>query len=157
MKSLLFSLNPLCLLFLPDYNSAFCGYDFTMLHHKRLPLFIFSFITFLLTNLTCLSAYFSTLIFAHNYSSNNRILRYKWIDCYFFVDTFYIRKKKSLKSARSNTCYQLFVMDKGYLYVILIRKESEVLLAIKLFTKDLRVLEVMLLIHCKISEHFVLI
>ena len=56
------------------------------------------------------------------------------------MDIFYTRKKKSLKSARSNTCCQLFVTDKEYLYVVPIRKES-----MKLFTKDFWILEAIII------------
>ena len=69
---------------------------------------------------------------SHNCSSNDRMLRYNRLDTHFFMDTFYATKKKGLKSTRGNTCCQLFVTDKGYIYVVPMRKESEVLLALKL-------------------------
>ena len=46
-----------------------------------------------------------------------------------------------MKSLLQNTCYQLFVTDKGYVFVCLLEKESDFLLAIKLFAKDVRVPE----------------
>ena len=48
-----------------------------------------------------------------NYSSKDRKIRHKRIDEYFYVDAFYAAKSKSMKSTRQNTCYRLFVTDKG--------------------------------------------
>ena len=46
-----------------------------------------------------------------------------------------------MKSLRQNTCCQLFVTDKGYIYVCPLEKESDVLLALKLFAKEIGVPE----------------
>ena len=45
--------------------------------------------------------------------------------------------KKSGKSSRGHTCCQLFVMDKGFVFVVPIRKKSEVLQAVKQFAKEI--------------------
>ena len=57
------------------------------------------------------------------------------------MDTFYATKSKSTKSLRQNSCYQLFVTDKDYIFVCPLEKESDVLLALKLFAKDVGVPE----------------
>ena len=69
------------------------------------------------------------------------MLRCKQLDCYFSMDTFHTTKKKGLKSTRGNTYCQLFVTDKVHLCTLPMRKDSEVLLAMKLIGKDLRVPE----------------
>ena len=65
---------------------------------------------------------------ACNYGTNDRMLRYKRIDDYFFMDTLFATKK-SKKSSRGQTCYQLFVTDRGFVFVVPMKKESEVLQA----------------------------
>ena len=49
---------------------------------------------------------------SRNYGTNDRMLRYKRINDYFFMDTFFATKKRG-KSMQGNTCCQLFVTDKG--------------------------------------------
>ena len=44
--------------------------------------------------------------------------------------------KKGGTSSRGNTCCQLFVMDKGFIYVVLMKCKSKVLSAIKQFAKE---------------------
>ena len=51
------------------------------------------------------------------------------------MDTFFATKKGGT-SSRGNTCCQLFVMDKGFIYVVCMKRKSEVLLAIKQFAKE---------------------
>ena len=70
-----------------------------------------------------------------NYTTNDRMLRYKRITQYFFMDTFFATKKGGT-SSRGNTCCQLFVTDKGFIYVVPMKRKSEVLAAIKLFAKE---------------------
>jgi hypothetical protein len=72
---------------------------------------------------------------SRNYPTNDRSLRYKRISEYFFTDTFFATKKVG-KSTRGNTCCQLFVTDKGFVYVVPLKLESEVLQAIKQFAKE---------------------
>ena len=46
-----------------------------------------------------------------------------------------------MKSLRQNTCCQLFVTGKGYMHVFPLEKTSDVLLALKLFSKEIGVPE----------------
>ena len=62
------------------------------------------------------------------------MLRYKQIDQYFFMDTFFAHKKKG-QSSRGYTCMPLFVTDTGFVYVISMTRESEVPTDLKMFTK----------------------
>jgi hypothetical protein len=71
-----------------------------------------------------------------NYSTNDRMLRYKRIHQHFFMDTFFATKKAG-KSTRGHTCMQLFVTDKGFVYVIPMASKSEVNKAVKLFAKEI--------------------
>ena len=60
-----------------------------------------------------------------NYSTNDRMLRYKRIKEYFFMDIFFATKKLG-QSSQGHTCCQLFVSDKGFIYVVPMKKKSEV-------------------------------
>ena len=70
-----------------------------------------------------------------NYTTNDRMLRYRRITQYFFMDTFFAMKKGGTLS-RGNTCCQLFVTDKGFIYVVPMKRKSKVLSAIKQFAKE---------------------
>ena len=59
---------------------------------------------------------------SRNYSTNDRMLRYKRIKDYFFMDTFFATKKGG-QSSRGHTCCQPFVTDKGFIYVVPIEEE----------------------------------
>ena len=52
------------------------------------------------------------------------------------MDTFFATKKAG-KSSRSNTCCQLFVTNKGYVYVVPMKFKIEVLQAVKQFAKEI--------------------
>ena len=52
-----------------------------------------------------------------NYTTNDRMLQYWRINQYFSMDTFFATRKGGT-SSRGNTCCQLFVMDKGFIYVV---------------------------------------
>ena len=52
------------------------------------------------------------------------------------MDTFFATKKGG-QSSRGHTCCQLFVTDKGFIYVVPMKKKSEVLLTIKQFAKEI--------------------
>ena len=54
------------------------------------------------------------------------------------MDTFYATKKAG-KSSCGNTCCQLFVTDKGFVYVVPMKREVEVLKAVKQFAKEIGV------------------
>ena len=74
---------------------------------------------------------------SRNYETNDRMLRYKRLDEYFFMDTFFATKKLG-KSTRGNTCCQLFLTDKGgFVYVVPLKTKIEVLLAVKQFAKEI--------------------
>jgi hypothetical protein len=62
---------------------------------------------------------------SQNYGTNDRMLRYKRISEYFFMDTFFATKKAG-KSTRNNTCCQLFVTDKGFVYVVPLKSKANV-------------------------------
>ena len=73
---------------------------------------------------------------SHNYGTNDRMLRYKRIHEYFFMDTFFATRKAG-KSSRGNTRCQLFVTNKGFVYVVPMKSKSEVLQALKQFAKEI--------------------
>ena len=73
---------------------------------------------------------------SRNYGTNDRMLRYKRINEYFYMDTFFATSKAG-KSSRGNTCCQLFVTDKGFVYCVPMKTKSEVLQAIKQFAKEI--------------------
>ena len=75
---------------------------------------------------------------SRNFGTNDRMLRYQCIQDYFFMDTFFATKKGG-QSTHRHTCCQLFVMDKGFLYVMPMRTKSKVLQAIKQFAKEIGV------------------
>ena len=77
---------------------------------------------------------------ARNYGTNDRMLRYKHLDEYFFMDTLFATAKAG-KSSRGNSCCQLFVTDKGFLDVIPLKSKSDVILALKEFAKRIGVPE----------------
>jgi hypothetical protein len=64
------------------------------------------------------------------------MLRYKRIRDYFYMDTFFATKKGG-KSSRGHKCCQLFVTDKGFVYVVPMKRIGEVLLAMKQFAKEI--------------------
>jgi len=64
------------------------------------------------------------------------MLRYKRIRQIFFMDTFFATKKAG-RSSRGNNCCQLFVSDKGFVFVIPMKSKSEVPAALKMFAKEI--------------------
>ena len=72
---------------------------------------------------------------SRNYGTNDRMLRYKRITEWFFMDTFFATRKAG-KSSRGHSCCQLFVTDKGFVYVVPMATKSEVLQAVKQFAKE---------------------
>ena len=79
---------------------------------------------------------------SRNYGTGDRMLRYKRIKEFFFMDTFFATSKAG-KSSRGHTCCQLFVTDKGFVYVVPMRSRSEVLQAVKQFAKEIGAPEVL--------------
>ena len=70
---------------------------------------------------------------SRQFGTNDRMLRYQRLDEIFYTDTLKISKK--CKSYRGNTCAQVFVSDKGYIYVCPMRKEADYYDALKQFSK----------------------
>ena len=73
---------------------------------------------------------------ARNFDTGDRMLRYRRIHQYFFMDTFFASKKRGM-SSRKNTCCQLFVTDKGFVYVVPMQSKKNVLSAVKQFAKEI--------------------
>lgn len=73
---------------------------------------------------------------SQNYGTGDRMLRYRRINEYFFMDTFFATKSAG-KSSRGHSCCQLFVTDKGFVYVVPMKSKSEVLQAVKQFAKEI--------------------
>ena len=73
---------------------------------------------------------------SRNYPTNDRMLRYRRIHQYFFMDTFFATKKAG-KSSRGYTCMQLFVTDKGFVYLVPMKSKSELPQAMKMFAKEI--------------------
>ena len=74
---------------------------------------------------------------SRNFSTNDRMLRYKRINTHFFTDTF--QAKMKCTSLRGYQYCQLFVSDKGFIFVVFMRKKSEFPLALKAFAKEIGV------------------
>ena len=74
---------------------------------------------------------------SRNFSKNDRMLRYKRINCAFFTDTYFVTCKA--KSTQGNTMMQLFVSDKGFVYIVPMKSRGEFHLDLKLFDKDIGV------------------
>lgn len=71
-----------------------------------------------------------------NFSTNDRPLRYRRIKDHFFMDTFFATGKVG-KTRRGNKCMQLFVTDKGFVFVVAMKDRSQVHKAVKLFLKHI--------------------
>ena len=59
-----------------------------------------------------------------NFSTNDRTLRYKHLKEYFYMDTMFATSKSG-KSSRGNTCAQLFVSDKVFVYIVPLKKRDK--------------------------------
>ena len=70
---------------------------------------------------------------SRRFGTNDRMLRYKRIDAFFYTDTFYAKK---VVSKRGYSMMQLFVSDKGFVKVYGMRSEKEFVDALKLFCKE---------------------
>ena len=58
-----------------------------------------------------------------NFGTNDRMLRDRRIKLFFYTDTFFVTKKAA--SNRGYTCMQLFVSDKGCVYICCRNEECE--------------------------------
>ena len=72
-----------------------------------------------------------------NFSTNDRMLRYQRINTHFFTDVFFVTSKA--KSTQGNTCMQLFVSDKGFVFVVPIKWRSAFSDVLNLFAKEIGV------------------
>ena len=71
--------------------------------------------------------------------TNYRMLRYRRIKSFFFIDAFFVTKKA--ESSRGYKCMQIFVSDMGYVHVTAMKSVSGFSKAMKLFTKEFGVPE----------------
>ena len=76
-------------------------------------------------------------LMARQFSTNDRMLRYRRIQSYFFTDTMFVTK--TAKSTRGNKCMQLFVSDKGYIAVYPMESKSDFIDCLHLFCKEVGV------------------
>ena len=83
---------------------------------------------------------------SQNYGTNDCMLWYKQIGEYFFMDTFFATSKGG-KSSRGNTCCQLFGTDKGFIYVVPMKRKSAVLQAVKPFNRILSKSKILLFLY----------
>ncbi len=65
---------------------------------------------------------------------NDRAIRYRRISSKFFTDTMFATKKA--KSLQGNTCAQVFVLDKDFVTVYMMKMESNYINTLKEFAKD---------------------
>ena len=80
---------------------------------------------------------------SQNYGTNDMMLCYHHIHENFFMDTFFAMSR-GRKSSRGNTCCQLFVTDKGYLYIVLMKRRGEALQAVKQFDEEVGAADVII-------------
>ena len=71
---------------------------------------------------------------SRNFGTNDRMLRYKRINTYFFSNNFWVTN--IVKSIRSFTCMQLFVSGKYFVKIYGMKAEKVFLQTIKLFWKE---------------------
>ena len=74
---------------------------------------------------------------SQQFTTNDRVLRYRWIQSVFFTDTMFTTPKA--KSTHGNTCCQVFVSDKGFVAVYPMKSQSEFETALHWFCKQVGV------------------
>jgi hypothetical protein len=74
---------------------------------------------------------------SRNFSTNDRMLRYRRINSTFYTDTMFATSKA--KSTRGNKCCQVFVSDKGFVAVYPMKTPSQFEEALHLFCKEIGV------------------
>jgi len=97
-----------------DYNTAVCTTNATMQQCAR-------------SNIKHLS---------RNYPTNDQMLRYQRIHQHFFMDTFFATKKAG-KLSRDFTYMQVFVTNKGFVYLVPMQSQKDVSLVVKVFAKEI--------------------
>ena len=86
---------------------------------------------------TQLKRHKSDNILSRQFSTNDRMLRYRRIQSVFFTDTMFANPKA--KSTRQNTCCQVFVSDKGFVAVYPMKSQQEFETALHWFCKQIGV------------------
>ena len=76
-------------------------------------------------------------LLSKQFSTNDRMLRYRRINSYFFSDTMFVTA--SAKSTRGYTMLQLFVSDKGFVAVYPMEKKSDFQDCLQVFCKEIGV------------------
>ena len=74
---------------------------------------------------------------SRNVSTNDRMLRYRRLKTHFFSGTFFVTKKAV--STRGNTCMQMYVSDKGFVFVAPMKSKSEFIDSLRMFAKEVGV------------------
>ena len=74
---------------------------------------------------------------SRNFSTNDRMLRYRRIQCAFYTDTMHANPRAV--SLRQNKCCQVFVSDKGFVAVYPMKSQSEFQTALHWFCKQVGV------------------
>ena len=85
---------------------------------------------------------------SRNYPTGDRMLWYKWLKEFFFMDTFFVTQNTSSKkksrmttSECDHTCCHLSVTDKGFISVVLMITKKEVPQVMKKFAKEIGALD----------------
>ena len=74
---------------------------------------------------------------SREFLTNDRMLRYKQINCAFFTDAYFVNGKA--KFTRGKNMMQLFVSDKSFVYVVPMKSRGDLHLALKMFAKEIGV------------------
>ena len=64
------------------------------------------------------------------------MVRYKRISEFFFTDTLFATSKTG-KSTRDNTCAQIFVTDKGFIYLVCMNSKKYMPKSLEQFFKEI--------------------
>ncbi len=71
---------------------------------------------------------------SQNVTTDDRALHYRKVKSYFFTDTLFVTAKA--KSTRGNICDQVFVLDKGFVYFVLMKDQRSYFSVLKQFAKE---------------------
>ena len=82
-----------------------------------------------------------------NFGTNDWMLRYHRLKAFFYTDTFFVTGKAAIQ--RGYKCMQMFVSEKGYIYVVPTNSPKEFPEALKIFAKEVGVPEAVIAdSHC---------
>ena len=81
------------------------------------------------------------LTFHRRYGTNDRMLRYQHLREYFYMDSM-IALARSGTTTRRNKCMQLFVTDRGFVFVCPLNNKRDVPHALRLFFENMGVPDV---------------